>query len=61
MSSLSQWKLNAVIFKLDENLEVRLVRLLVEAGLEADTILDQKLSGDQTHSFMKNAVDPDML
>lgn len=46
MSSLSQWKLKVVKFKLDENLDVRLVGLLVEAGLEADTVLDQKLSGE---------------
>ncbi|PKN61808.1 MAG: hypothetical protein CVU57_27740 [Deltaproteobacteria bacterium HGW-Deltaproteobacteria-15] len=32
-------------FKLDENLDVRLAHLLIENGHEADTILDQHLSG----------------
>jgi len=35
----------AVKFKLDENLDVRLSVLLSEGGHEADTVLDQKLSG----------------
>lgn len=35
----------SVKFKLDENLEVRLAPLLSAGGHEADTVLDQKLSG----------------
>jgi len=34
-----------VKFKLDENLDVRLVSLLSEGDHEADTVLDQQLSG----------------
>ena len=35
----------AVKFKLDENLDVRLALLLSADGHEADTVLDQRLSG----------------
>ena len=32
-------------FKLDENFDIRLVRLFLEAGHKADTVLDERLSG----------------
>lgn len=32
-------------FKLDENFDIRSVRLFMEAGHQADTVLDESLSG----------------
>lgn len=34
-----------MLFKLDENLDYRLAELFIQAGHDADTVLDEKLTG----------------
>jgi predicted nuclease of predicted toxin-antitoxin system len=43
----------AVKFKLDENLDARLVSLLREGDHDADTVLDQRLSGQSDEIIYK--------
>jgi predicted nuclease of predicted toxin-antitoxin system len=47
----------AVKFKLDENLDVRLAPLLSESGNEADTVLDQRLSGQPDEVIYRKCIE----
>ncbi len=44
-------------FKLDGNLDVRLVKLLSVGGNQADTVLDQRLSGQPDEMIYKKCLE----